>query len=444
MRAAIDAGALIDGSPWTAYQKLLTALAAMAIIIDGFDIQILGFAIPSLMRDWHVARSAFAPILALGLAGMSVGGPIAGYCGDRFGRRGALIGSVLLFGAATAATAFADSVGTLAVLRFITGLGVGGAVPNAGTLAAEYTPVVRRAVAVKATLLCVSLGGMLGGVVASLVLPSYGWRALYMVGGVTPLVYGLILYRILPESPRFLAQHPWGWVALARFLNRAGHAVPLDSVFEDRRERQVAERRPLRVLFDREHAGDTTGLWIAFFFCLGGIYLVFGWLPAMLTAQGLDVGAASQALAVYNFGGVVTVLIFTLLTTFLGSRGPLVVGSFAAGVIAVAILFVPVGSPGDRRYLMAALALQGGLANAVQTSMYALAAHVYPTQVRASGVGFCATIGRVGGIGSSLFGAAIIGAGAAAYWGGMAGAMVCACVGLALVRRHIPAAKAVL
>jgi AAHS family 4-hydroxybenzoate transporter-like MFS transporter len=116
VKAAIDVGALVDRGPWTLYQKSLTALAALAVIFDGFDIQILGFAIPSLMREWHVTRAAFAPVLALGLAGMAAGSPFAGYCGDRYGRRPALIGCVTLFGLATVATAFVHSVTALAVL----------------------------------------------------------------------------------------------------------------------------------------------------------------------------------------------------------------------------------------------------------------------------------------------------------------------------------------
>ena len=147
----VDAAALLDASPWTGYQKLLTALAAAAIIIDGFDIQILAFTIPSLMEDWKVPRDAFAPVLALGLAGMGLGGPLFGYWGDRFGRKTALLGALVLFGLATAATALVHSVTALATLRFITGLGAGGAVPNAGSLAAEFAPLNRRSAAVKLT-----------------------------------------------------------------------------------------------------------------------------------------------------------------------------------------------------------------------------------------------------------------------------------------------------
>ena len=109
MSPTVDVAALLDGKSWSTYQKLVTVLTALAIIFDGFDIQILGFAIPSLIKEWHVTRADFGPVLAVGLAGMVVGGPLAGYFGDRFGRRGALIGCVVLFGLATIATAFGPS-----------------------------------------------------------------------------------------------------------------------------------------------------------------------------------------------------------------------------------------------------------------------------------------------------------------------------------------------
>ena len=167
MSQTVDVAGLLDGSSWSTYQKLLTGLAALAVIFDGFDIQILGFAIPSLIREWHVVRSDFGPVLAMGLAGMAVGGPLSGYCGDRFGRRTALTGCVAIFGLATVATAFVHGFAGLTVLRVITGMGTGGALPNASTLAAEFAPLRRRPAAVKLTLVCFPLGGMLGGLLAA-------------------------------------------------------------------------------------------------------------------------------------------------------------------------------------------------------------------------------------------------------------------------------------
>jgi AAHS family 4-hydroxybenzoate transporter-like MFS transporter len=437
--ATVEIGSLLDRGRWTPYQRRLTALAALAVIFDGFDIQILGFAIPSLMKEWGVARASFGPVLALGLAGMAAGSPFAGYWGDRWGRRPALIGCIAIFGLATVATSFVHSVFALATLRFVTGLGAGGALPNAAAFAAEFAPLRQRAVAVKLTIVCVPLGGMLGGLIAAQVLPALGWRALYQIGGVLPLAFAGVLWMALPESPRFLAQHPQKWPALEQLLGRMGRAVPAGSTFEDRREGGSTGRAPLRELLDARRLRDTVGLWFAFFFCLYAVYLVFGWLPAMLTSQGMDVASASRGLALYNFGGVLGVFIWAVLMTHLGSRRPLLSGALAAAGAALAILLVPVQSQGGRELMLAGLALNGLLANAVQTSMYSLAAHVYPATVRASGVAYAAAMGRVGGILSSIFGAAIIGAGAGAYWGTIAVSMTCAFAGLAWVRSHYPA-----
>jgi AAHS family 4-hydroxybenzoate transporter-like MFS transporter len=311
--------------------------------------------------------------------------------------------------------------------------------PNASTLTAEFAPLRRRPAAVKLTLVCVPLGGMLCGLLAARILRAFGWRTLYAIGGSLPLLFALVLWAVVPESPRFLARRPKSWPQLVRFLTRLGHDVPPGALFEDRAERKIEQRASLRALFRPGLARDTVGLWIAFFFCLGSIYLVFGWLPAMLTARGLDLGAASTGLAVYNFGGVAGVLVWAVLITILGSRGPLLSGALACAGSALALLVIPIQTHGDHVWLIVCLGMNGLLANAVQTSMYALATHVYPTSIRATGVAYSATIGRLGGLVSSLAGASIIQAGAGAYWYALAIAMVCAFAGLAWVRSHYPA-----
>lgn len=318
-------------------------------------------------------------------------------------------------------------------------MGTGGALPNASVLAAEFAPLRRRPMAVKLTLVCVPLGGVLGGLLAAWVLPRFGWRGLYAIGGALPLLFALVLCAVLPESPRFLARRPALWPRLARLLKRMGHAVTEGCEFEDRAERASTDRASLHSLFGPGLARDTAGLWIAFFFCLGSIYLIFGWLPAMLTAQGFDVATASSGLAVYNLGGVLGVLVWAMLVTVLGSRGPLLSGALACAGSALALGLAPVQTQGSHMMLMAALGMNGLLANAVQTSMYALAAHVYPVSIRSTGVAYAATMGRVGGLLTSLAGAYVIQAGAGTYWTVLAMAMVCAFAGLAWVRSHYPA-----
>jgi MFS transporter, AAHS family, 4-hydroxybenzoate transporter len=435
----IHVGALLDHGAWTSQQKRWTILAALAIIFDGFDIQILGFAIPSLIREWNVARSAFGPVLALGLAGMAAGSPLAGYVGDRFGRRTALIGCVSLFGMATVASSFVDGVAGLAVLRVLTGMGAGGALPNAAALSAEFAPLRRRHAAVLLTIVCVPLGGMLGGVIASQVLPALGWRALYAIGGAMPLVFAVVLWMTLPESPRFLARHPENRQRLTELLRRMGHATEPAITYEDRTKVAADSRAPIRTLFGPELARDTVGLWIAYFFCLASIYVMFGWLPTLLTSQGISLTTATTGLAVYNLGGVCGVVLWTFLISAFGSRGPMLAGALGTAASALIILLIPFHVNSNPVFLLAEIGLNGLLANAIQTSMYALAAHVYPTAVRASGVAYAAAIGRSGGVISSLFGAVLIQAGPVVFWWAMAAAMVAVFAGLACVRNHFAA-----
>src|SRR6185436_13700267 len=236
----IDVGSLLDDAQWSAYQKLLVAGTAMTIILDGLDNQLLGAAVPALMREWHLPRPAFVPVQTAGLVGMMIGGAIGGVLGDRLGRRIALLGSVITFGLLTMLVPVAGGVGVLTVLRFFAGLGLGGAMPNAAALSSEYVPRRQRPFAVTLTIVCIPLGGSLAGFVGAQVLPRFGWRALFLVGGILPLVMAAVLLKVLPESPRFLARVPDRWPQLRALLRRLGHSVSDDAVFADTTEKAIA------------------------------------------------------------------------------------------------------------------------------------------------------------------------------------------------------------
>jgi len=239
---SVDIGQVLDNGPFTRAQKLIVFLAALSIVMDGFDGQLIGFAIPVLIKEWGISRGAFAPAVAAGLVGMGIGSACAGLFADRFGRRMAIIGSVFVFGVGTCAIGFAPDVLTIAVLRFIAGLGIGGALPSSTTMTAEFTPASRRTVAVTATIVCVPLGGMLAGFFSHAVLPLYGWRGLFFIGGAFPLALGCLLLATLPESPRFLARRRQRWPELTRLLTRLSRPTFADTNFTDEAE-QAAERR---------------------------------------------------------------------------------------------------------------------------------------------------------------------------------------------------------
>jgi len=438
MIPSVDVGHLLDEGPYTLFQKIVVLLAAMSIVMDGFDGQLIGFAIPVIIKEWGITRGAFAPAVAAGLVGMGIGSACAGLFADRFGRRWAVIGSVFVFGAATCAIGLAPDLLTIAALRFIAGLGIGGALPSSTTMTAEFTPLRRRTLAVTATIVCVPLGGMLAGMFASLVLPLYGWRGLFFIGGSFPLALGVLLLVALPESPRFLVRRPTRWPELMRLLARMSRPSAAGIAFSDKAEQKVEQRKGFTALFEAGFARDTVAIWCAFFMCLLAVYSAFSWLPTMLVSEGLNVAFASSGLTAYNMGGVIGALCCAVAIARFGSRWPLL--ACCAGAAASALFLQQFNVRDHSALLIFGLGVHGLFVNAVQSTMYALCAYVYPTAVRATGTASALAFGRLGAILSAFAGAAVITAGgASAYLIMLGGAMVLVFVALSLVRRHIPA-----
>jgi AAHS family 4-hydroxybenzoate transporter-like MFS transporter len=375
-------------------------------------------------------------VLAAALFGMVIGGFLGGYIGDRIGRRMALLGSVIAFGVLTILVSFASDVTTLTALRFFAGLGLGGAMPNAAALASEYVPLRQRPSAVTLTIVCIPLGGTLAGFTGALVLPAYGWRALFLIGGTLPLILAALLWKVLPESPRYLARQPRRWPELAGLLKRLGHDVPAGAAFVDSHERAVA-LASVRSLFVPEFRRDTLALCAAFFFCLLSVYTGTNWVPSLLTSAGFDVAIANYGLTAFNLGGVVGAILGAMIFGRLGSRMTML--AMTAGAIAGCLLLAN-SAIGDLSTVavLAMLAWTGGLINAVQTTMYALAAHVYPAGIRATGVGTAVAFGRIGGVASPYAGAWALESGPSQMFALIAGTLSVVFVALASVRNHIP------
>ena len=432
----IDVGGLVDRGRWGPYQQWLVFLTALTIIFDGIDNQLLGVSIPWIMRDWRLERGAFAPVFALSSLGMMVGGAVAGMAGDRFGRRVSLLWSVAIFGVATVAVSTADSIAALGSLRLLAGLGLGGAMPNAAALAAEYVPARQRPFAVTVTIVCVPLGATLAGLIAIPLLPTFGWRALFAIGGVVPILVAVALTALLPESPRYLARRPERWPELQRVLRRMGHPVAADAVFQIPSGSSSA-REPLRAIFAAAWRADTLALWGAFLSCLFAVYLAFSWLPTIFAAAGLGPTTASTAISAFNLGGVAGAIGGGLLITRFGSRLTMLAMTAAAVAGAVVLSSLTIG-PATVTPTLAMLTVTGGLINAVQTTMFALAANVYPTVMRATGVGTAVAFGRLGAVLSGYAGPwALEYSGSSSFFAVMAAALVVTFLSLASVRRHI-------
>jgi AAHS family 4-hydroxybenzoate transporter-like MFS transporter len=436
---SVDVGRILDQGQWTAYQKWLVFLTALTIVFDGFDNQLLGVALPTIMRDWNVPRSAFAPVVSLGYLGMMAGGTLAGLVGDRFGRRVALLGCMVLFGTTTMAVAIINDVTSLGVLRLLAGVGLGGAMPNAAALAAEYVPLRQRPFAVTLAIVCVPLGAALAGVAAIAALPALGWRGVFVLGGIVPIVVAVALTKLLPESPRFLARRPHRWPELAGLLRRMGYSVEPQATFTDVREGAV-RTGALKTIFQRDLRVDTFALWAAFFSCLLSVYLGFSWLPSILTGAGLSPAVANTGMTTFNLGGVVGAIVGGKLMTRFGSKATMVTMAVGAVICAFGMSTMEITAQSRVATIILMLGLTGGLINAVQTTMYALAANVYPAPIRAGGVGTAVAFGRSGAIVTGYAGPwALEYRGSQSFFWLMTGALIVTCIALAAVRRHVPA-----
>ncbi|MFF7055066.1 MFS transporter [Achromobacter spanius] len=467
LRGSADVGALLDDGPFTSMQKFVVILAALSIVMDGFDGQLIGFAIPMMIQEWGITREAFAPAVASGLIGMGIGSASAGLFADRYGRRMAVIVSVFVFGTATCAIGLAPDALTVAVLRFVAGLGIGGALPSSTTMTAEFTPARRRTLAVTATIVCVPLGGMLAGFFSGHVLPLYGWRASFFIGGALAIVLGFALMAALPESPRFLARRPDRWNELSKLLGRMGRPMPEGVRYTDAVEQAIEKQTALdlrsknqpsknqasknqpphqhggvRALFASNYRFDTIALWVAFFMCLTAVYSAFSWLPTMLSSEGLPLSVAGSGLTAYNLGGVIGALVCAVAMTRWGSRVPLVI--CCVGALGSAFLMLLVDVRQSSSLLVFGFGVHGLFVNAVQSTMYALCAYVYSTGVRATGTAGALAFGRLGAILSAFVGATVITLwGAQGYLTMLGTVMVFALIALLSVRRHFPGQRMV-
>jgi len=278
---------------------------------------------------------------------------------------------------------------------------------------------------------------MLAGLFAGHVLPLYGWRGLFWIGGALPLVLGFVLVAALPESPRFLARRQSDWPRLAQLLTKMERDVPANAVFADVAGQKVIQHASFRSLFAPGQARDTIALWAAFFMCLLAVYAAFSWLPTMLASEGLSVSVAGSGLTAYNLGGVIGALACAVTIARWGSRWPMAL--CCVGAAASAFALQGVDAKLNTNLLIVGLGLHGLFVNAVQSTMYALCAYVYPTAVRATGTASAVAFGRVGAILSAFAGAIVITAGGSVAYLAMLGTvMLVVLAALLAMREQIP------
>ncbi len=407
--ATTDVQAFIDAQRFSRFHVGLFVLCFLIIALDGLDTGAMGYLAPSLIQDWGVSRAALGPALSAALVGIGVGAMAVSPLADRIGRKRVLIGAVLVFGLFTLGAAFATSPEMLTVMRFITGIGLGAAVPNTVTLMAEYAPTRIRGTVVNAMLVGFALGNAAGGLAAAWLIPHFGWRAVLLVGGILPVLLTLLLVAKLPESVKFLVVSGQGGQRAVDILRRIAPAARLGNVTLTCENVPAAgrARSPIAELFDRRHALGTASLWLCYFMCMMILYLVNNWLPTLFTVSGLSLHDSTITATLFHIGGGAGILLAGLLTDrFRPTRVVAAYFGLAAGIVLVIGHYMSQGGA-----LTALIVVMGVTVSGAAASMSPLAAHYYPTSSRVTGVAWMLGIGRLGGVAGTLGGAMLLGIG---------------------------------
>jgi MFS transporter, AAHS family, 4-hydroxybenzoate transporter len=351
-----------------------------------------------LLTEWGVTRPELAPVLSAALFGLAGGALSAGPLADRFGRKAVLVGAVLIFGVACLCSAFAGSLNHLVVWRFVTGLGLGAAMPNAVTLMSEYCPDGRRATLTNTMFCGFPLGAALGGFLAAWMIPQWGWRSVLMLGGTAPLVLTLLMLLLMPESVRHMVAKKQPVERIRGVLRRisATAADATSFVMTEKAPATNARSGPGLVLSSAYLVGSVT-LWVAYFMGLVIFYALINWMPILFRDAGLEARNAALIAALFPLGGVGAIFFGWLMDRFNGNK------IIAVGFLLTSVSVYAIGQvAGNLGLLVLVVFVAGTIMNTAQSSLPALAAGFYPTQGRATGVAWMLGLGRFGGIAGSF------------------------------------------
>jgi len=399
----IEVERVLDGARHPAFHFMLLMLTALSLVIDGFDAQAMGYVAPSIIGEWHVSKAALGPVFSASLFGMLLGALGLSVLADRIGRRPVLIGATLAFAVLMLATPFVSSIPALMALRFVTGLGLGCIMPNAMALVGEFSPQAHRVKRMMLISCGFTVGAALGGFVSAALIPAYGWRAVFCVGGAVPLALGVAMWFALPESLQFLVlkgrtAQAKAWLAKFDPTLALGPATRLAVRERDEGGAPVAE------LFRAGRTNVTLLLWAISFMNLIDLYFLSNWLPTVMRAAGYTPGMAVLVGTTLQTGGVIGTLLLGWFIERFGFVRVLFV-SFAGAAVCVGMI----GSAAHTLpWLLVAVFAAGFCVVGGQPAVNALAGQYYPTALRSTGIGWSLGIGRVGSVLGPLVGGQLI------------------------------------
>ncbi|MCI1030693.1 AAHS family 4-hydroxybenzoate transporter-like MFS transporter [Raoultella sp. BIGb0149] len=390
---------LLDAAPIGARQWRVIICCFLVVMLDGFDTAAIGFIAPDIRAHWQLSASELAPLFGAGLLGLTAGALLCGPLSDRFGRKRVIEFCVALFGLFSLLSAFSPDLETLVILRFLTGLGLGGAMPNTITMTSEYLPARRRGALVTLMFCGFTLGSALGGVVSAQLVAQIGWHGILALGGVLPLLLAAALLAVLPESPRWQIRRRLPQPVIAKTVGAiTGERYEHTHFWLD--EPATGAKGSIGQLFVGRQLPITLMLWVVFFMSLLIIYLLSSWMPTLLNHRGIDLQHASWVTAAFQIGGTFGALLLGVLMDRFNPYRVLAL-SYCLGAVCI----VMIGLSENGLWLMALAIFGTGIGvSGSQVGLNALTATLYPTQSRATGVSWSNAVGRCGAIVGSLSG----------------------------------------
>lgn len=404
MPAQFDLDEIVDGQRIGRRTVVFLLVLMLALISDGFDLAAMGYIAPELVREWHVSPADLVPAFSAGIIGMMVGAPLLGFLGDRFGRKRTIVWGLVAIGLTTLATMLATSISHFIVFRFLTGIGIGGVIPNVAALVAETTPRRVRGRFIVIVTMGMPLGIALPGLVAAVLVPRFGWSSILLVGGLLPLAVALACLLLLPESLKYLVGRSGSSVEARAAARTLRPDLPLEEDFHiTARATQVDLPRSPRLIFSGVLLFVTPLLW----FCQAANQMAnffsLTWLPMLLQAAGASQAEAGVNASLFALGGFAGGFLLLMIIDRLGVI-PLVV-LFFVGAPLVAMMVSPGLTPWAHAVVIAGA---GACVTGINFGLTALLGIMYPTAIRSMGTGWTQAAGRLGALAAPIVGGVLL------------------------------------